>query len=105
MKHKTLSLYVPCLEGGCEDAGRIELEGYILISEERLYDLEAAEQDALEQARLNGMGASRELALMARIERLEHALRAMTKGYKSVAYAQWPAEMHLADEVLKESAK
>lgn len=36
-----------------------------------------------------------------RIGQLEHALRAMTKGYKSVAYAQWPAEMHLANEVLE----
>lgn len=47
--------------------------------------------------------AERELVLMARVERLEHALRAMTKGYKSVAYAQWPAEMHLANEVLREN--
>lgn len=38
-----------------------------------------------------------------RIGQLEYALRAMTKGYKSVAYAQWPAEMHLANEVLGES--
>ncbi len=36
--------------------------------------LEAAESDALEQARLNGMGASREAALMAKQER--DALRA-----------------------------
>lgn len=38
-----------------------------------------------------------------RIEQLEYALRAMTKTYKSVAYAQWPAEIHLANEVLEES--
>lgn len=38
-----------------------------------------------------------------RIDQLEHALMAMTKSYKSVAYAQWPAEMHLANEVLGES--
>ena len=38
-----------------------------------------------------------------RIGQLEHALMAMTKSYKSVAYAQWPAEMHLANEVLEES--
>lgn len=38
-----------------------------------------------------------------RIGQLEHALKAMTKGYKSVAYAQWPPEMHLANEVLGES--
>ena len=33
--------------------------------------LEAAESDALEQARLNGMGASREAALMAKLEAAE----------------------------------
>ena len=41
--------------------------------------LEAAESDALEQARLNGMGASREAALMAKLEAAEKerdALRA-----------------------------
>ena len=35
--------------------------------------------------------------------KLEQALKAMTKGYKSIPYAQWPAEMHLANEVLKNS--
>ena len=41
--------------------------------------IEAAEADALEQARLNGMGASREAALMAKLEAVEKerdALRA-----------------------------
>lgn len=33
--------------------------------------LEAAEADALEQARLNGMGASREAALLAKLEAAE----------------------------------
>ena len=33
--------------------------------------LEAAESDALEQARLNGMGASREAALLAKLEAAE----------------------------------
>ena len=33
--------------------------------------LESAESDALEQARLNGMGASREAALMAKLEAVE----------------------------------
>ena len=33
--------------------------------------LEAAESDAIEQARLNGMGASREAALMAKLEAAE----------------------------------
>ena len=31
----------------------------------------------------------------------EQALKAMTKGYKSIPYAQWPAEMHFANEVLE----
>ena len=31
----------------------------------------------------------------------EQALKAMTKVYKSVPYAQWPAEMHVANEVLE----
>ena len=74
MKHKIMSLYVHNLEGGCEDAGRVDLEGYVLISNERLYDLETAEKDAIEQARLNGIGGERELALMAQVERLERAL-------------------------------
>ena len=46
---------------------------------ELLLRLEASESDALEQARLNGMGAERELALMAKLEAAEKerdALRA-----------------------------
>ena len=39
---------------------------------ELLDRLEAAESDALEQARLNGMGASREAALMAKLEAAEN---------------------------------
>lgn len=65
--------------------------------------LEAAESDALEQARLSGMGAERELVLLAKIDRLRRALIAMTKGYKSVPYAQWAPEMHFAAEVLEET--
>ena len=38
---------------------------------ELLNRLEDAESDALEQARLNGMGASREAALMAKLEAAE----------------------------------
>jgi DNA polymerase/3'-5' exonuclease PolX len=38
---------------------------------EMIERLEAAESDALEQARLNGMGASREAALMAKLEATE----------------------------------
>ena len=35
--------------------------------------------------------------------KLEQALKAMTKGYKSIPYAQWPAEMHFANEALEKS--
>lgn len=38
-----------------------------------------------------------------KIDQLKSALRAMTKTYKSVAYAQWPPEMHFAAEVLEET--
>lgn len=38
---------------------------------ELLDHLEAAESEAIEQARLNGMGAERELALMAKLEAAE----------------------------------
>jgi hypothetical protein len=41
------------------------------VINELLDRLEAAEADALEQARLNGMGASREAALMAKLEAAE----------------------------------
>lgn len=103
MKHKTLLVYVPCLDGGCEDVGRIELDRHTLISDERLWDLEAAESEAIEQSRLNGMGGEREAALMTKIDRLRRALMAMTNGYKSVPYAQWSPEMHFAAEVLEET--
>ena len=52
-------------------------------------DLATAEQDSRQK--------------QARIERLEQALKAMTKGYKSVPYAQWPPEMHAANEALEKS--
>ena len=35
--------------------------------------------------------------------KLEQALKALTKVYKSVPYAQWPTEMHFANEVLENS--
>lgn len=47
---------------------------------ELLDRLEAAESDALEQARLNGMGAERELALMAKLEAAKHALHQVSLG-------------------------
>lgn len=37
--------------------------------------------ECLEQARLNGMGAERELALRAEVERLRHALHCMLSAY------------------------
>lgn len=52
---------------------------------ELLDRLEAAESDALEQARLNGMGASREAALMAKLDAAEKErdeLRAELTGMK-----------------------
>ena len=41
--------------------------------------------------------------MIERSAKLEQALQAMTKTYKSVPYAQWPAEMHFADEALEKS--
>ena len=41
--------------------------------------------------------------MIERSVKLEQALKIMTKTYKSVPYAQWPAEMHFANEVLEES--
>ena len=55
--------------------------------------LEAAESEALEQARLNGIGAEKELALMAKLEAAERAcdaLRAKVEAMerqKPVAFA------------------
>ena len=51
---------------------------------ELLDRLEAAESDALEQARLNGMGASREASLMAKLEAAEKE----RDKYKR-AYIEW----------------
>ena len=50
--------------------------GTSVLNEDEILELldriEAAESDALEQARLNGMGASREAALMAKLEAAEN---------------------------------
>jgi hypothetical protein len=43
------------------------------------------------------------IAMIERAGKTEQALKAMTKAYKSVPYAQWPAEMHFANEVLEKS--
>ena len=37
------------------------------------------------------------------ISELKQALLKMIKPYKSVSYAQWPAEVHLANELLEKS--
>ena len=49
--------------------------------------LEASEADALEQARLNGMGAERELALMAKLEAAEKERDELRTELKEVRYA------------------
>jgi len=54
--------------------------------------LEAAEADALEQARLNGMGAEREAALLAKLEAVEkerNALRAKIEAMERQEPAGW----------------
>ena len=59
---------------------------------ELLDRLEAAESDALEQARLNGMGASREAALMAKLEAAEKerdALRARIEAMEKAGPVAW----------------
>ena len=65
------------------------IAGLLARIEQLESDLATAEQDSRQK--------------QARIERLEEALKAMTKGYKSVPYAQWPTEMHTANEALEES--
>ena len=52
-------------------------------------DLATAEQDSRQK--------------QARIERLKKTIQTLTKGYKSVPYAQWPPEMHTANEALEKS--
>ena len=61
---------------------------------ELLDRIEAAESNALEQARLNGMGSEREAALMAKLEAAERerdALRAEVESWKGLA-AQFSKE-------------
>ena len=45
----------------------------------------------------------REQELKSQIAKLRNALICMTKPYKSISYAQWPAEMHLTLDVLEET--
>lgn len=59
---------------------------------ELLDRLEASEADALEQARLNGMGAEREMALMAKLEAAEKerdALRAKIEAMEQEPPRGW----------------
>ena len=65
------------------------IAGLLARIEQLESDIATAEQDSRQK--------------QARIERLEQALKAMTKVYKSVPYAQWPTEMHFANEVLEKA--
>ena len=66
-------------------AVRIDTDGYPLV---RLSDAEAiiAQKDAeiIEQCRINGMGAERELALLGQIERQSAALKLAREALMSV---------------------
>ena len=44
MKHKDIELYVALAEGGCADVGHINLYGFTLVQDTRLFELEATEQ-------------------------------------------------------------
>jgi len=68
------------------------------VINELLDRLEAAESDALEQARLNGMGASREAALMAKLEAAEKErdeLRAEIAAMKRQEPVAWARKLGL----------
>ena len=58
---------------------------------ELLDRLESAESDCLEQARLNGMGASREAALLAKLEAAEKERDALRAAMEKIAdwYGSW----------------
>ena len=64
--------------------GAITRHGVRILNEDEVLELldrlEAAESDALEQARLNGMGASREAALMAKLAATETAWKVSEKS-------------------------
>ncbi len=62
---------------------------------------DAAEAEALEQARLNGMGAERELALMAKLEAAEKEIAAM-KQQEPVA---WLHETRRDSDVVTDAVK
>ena len=71
------------------------------VINELLDRLEAAEADALEQARLNGMGASREAALMAKLEVAEkeveiERMRLAACGVAALGYFEGCAEEYIS---------
>lgn len=71
-------------------ARRIKDTEAIYAAVEMIERLEAAEKDAIEQARLNGMGAERELALMAKLEVVEKeraSLRADKATLQQMTYS------------------
>ena len=75
---------------------------------ELLDRLEEAESDALEQARLNGVGASREAALMAKLEAAEKerdALRAELDALKTQEPVAWLHETRRDSDVVTNAVK
>lgn len=44
-KHKTINFYVGLDEGGCVDAGRLKLDGFVLLSNQDLHKLESENQE------------------------------------------------------------
>lgn len=44
-KHKSINFYVGLDEGGCVDAGRLKLDGFVLLSNEDLQKLESENQE------------------------------------------------------------
>jgi len=80
---------------------RLALDGDLAAMQEIILRLEAAESDALEQARLNGMGASREAALMAKLEVAEkeveiERMRLAACGVAALGYFEGCAEEYIS---------
>ena len=73
------------------------------FNEWRRGDYEPSEQPAPPDPCEVGEAIDATVEMIERSIKLEQALKAMTKAYKSVLYAQWPAEMHFANEVLEKS--
>jgi len=44
-KHKSINFYVGLDEGGCVDAGRLKLDGFVLLSNEDLQKIESENQE------------------------------------------------------------